>query len=293
MLTDRNRVLQTEIGRLHARIEALNDEKNRAQQEAAAVRREAQEAYDRSRQVELGQMLEEKWAQYREERIAELNEEIARHKEEAFAQSTHAAEERYRTLVKENLSDYLQVEREERNRAHEQLSRSRESIAAGISAARIAACDESSRMQREMKEYMDHYMVNFAANMDKWRRSLYNIQLEGFAEWYADFCGFVDNFDARLYSNPDNPNFDAIVKIGKGLKVRRNALENALPSMGLQSFYPAVGGSFDYAYHECAEGDAQDGDRITAVTKPGIYLVASDSDLTQVLVKAEVKTEVN
>ena len=83
------------------------------------------------------------------------------------------------------------------------------------------------------------------------------------------------------------------MKIGKGLKARRSALESVLPSMGLQSFYPAVGDYFDSAFHVCEEEDVEDGTRISAIVKPGVNLIASDSELNQVLVKAEVVIEVN
>ena len=293
VLKERNRSLQEEIVRLHAKIEALTEAKNLAEQKLETVYRETQEQASRFQQERVTQMVNQKWEEYSAQRIADLNAEIAAQKEEAFAQSTRTAEERYNTLVKEKLEDYLLDEREARNRAHSALGEARQTIAAAVSEARLEACDEASRMQREMKEFMDGYMVNFSANMDKWRRSLYEVQLESFAVWYAGFCGFVDNFDARLYSNPDNPNFDAIVKIGKGLKVRRNALENVLPTMGLQSFYPAVGDTFDSAFHECEDEYVEDGTPITAVSKPGVNLIAADSDLNQVLVKAEVKVEVN
>ena len=157
VLKERNRSLQEEIVRLHAKIENLIQAKNLAEQKLETVCRETQEEASRFQQERVMQLVNQKWEDYAAERRAALDAELAAQKEEAFAQATRAAEERYNTLVKDKLKDYLLDEREARNQAQGALDEIHQTIAAGVSAARLDACDEASRMQREMKEFMDGY----------------------------------------------------------------------------------------------------------------------------------------
>lgn len=275
--------LREEIAKLKSEIELLKTEKAQALKAAETQKARLDNESD--------QLFEQRWAKYREEREASLNRSIEEHKKAMFEECDRAAEARYYQIVKEKLGGYLQNDREGWRETYNSMNESCSSMAKIVCESREAACSASSKMQREMKEYMDRYMVEFFSTMDKWRNSLYSIQLDEFSKWYARFCGFVDRYDNRVISGADGAGFDEVVKVGKSLKNLRNSLERILPTMGLRSFYPQSGDIFDVAYHMCDCDIVDDGTRIISCENPGVELIASDDELNRVLVKAEVVIE--
>ena len=284
-----NAALLGKLAEMQQEMEALKAEKEEAVRAAEESYAEAQERIAQFEQVEMPQMLQHNWDNLRAEKEEELALELALQKKQVQAELEKDAEARASRLVQEKLSDYLQDGREDWLDAQAKLSENHQKLATVISHTKEDACDQASRMQREMKEYMDNYMVTFCANMDQWRKSLYDIQLEEFAKWYARFSGFVDRLDARILAGASGEGIDEVIKVAKSLKNLRNSLERVLPSMGLQSFYPREGELFDSAFHVCGEDDPEDETTITRCINPGVTLLATNEELNRVLVKAEVE----
>ena len=287
-----NAALLSKLAEMQQEMDALKADNEETKQLLSTNYAEYQERIAHFEQVEMPEILQHNWDNLREEKEEELALELAMHKKQVLAAMEQEAEERVSRLVQEKLANYLQDGREDWLDAQAQLSQTHQQLASVVSRTKEDACDQASRMQREMKEYMDNYLVTFCANMDQWRKSLYNIQLEEFAKWYARFSGFVDRLDARVLAGVGQEGMDEVIKVSKSLKNLRNSLERVLPSMGLQSFYPKEGEVFDSAYHVCAEEDPEEEATVVSCINPGVTLLATDEAMNRVLVKAEVNIEI-
>lgn len=270
----------------------LKEELAQTKAELESARTYAEEAIEHFRNHEMPNMLEKKWASLCDEREESLMQGLKETREKTMTEMEQTAEKRYHEIIQEKLGAFVEAARQDYHAEHRELNNAFEGMNAAISTAKEHACSEASRMQREMRAYMDGCMEQFYSNMDKWRSSLFQIQLDSFAQWYANFCAYVDAFDSRLANDPDSGDAELFIRIGTGLKQRRNMLERAIRPMGLRSFFPSACDTFDPAFHVCDDEEADYGATVASCTKPGVMLVSSDEELSQVLIKAEVTIEV-
>lgn len=234
-----------------------------------------------------------------EQKRIETEAQLAAYNCEVRKRVKAEAEAERKKLLEEGIKDYIDGMRNDWRSSHAELSDISEAMAMNISRAKAEACDESSRIQREMKEaidkhkeFLNNYTIQFCSGLDSWRSSVFSIQLKAFAEWYSRFCGFVDRFDSRFVKDMSKDELEEVAKIGASLTNLRNSLERALPSMGLNSYYPLAGDEYNPVYHEANEEFVESGATIKTCTKPGVELISSNEDLRRVLIKAEVDVEV-
>lgn len=297
------RNLQDEILQLRKELEKKEAERQEALRESQQTKLEYQKKTEEL--VEEKIKVKNEWrAKYKAEyeaAMSEAKEQIAEYKSELMESADLESEDMYKNLLKGKVGEYVSGVRDEWRHAHKDMAETNEDIAKSISFAKVDACNESSRIQREMretidkyKEYLDGSMLQFFAGLDRWRESVFDTQFKDFAEWYSRFCGFVDRFDSRLVNGVEGCESGSIAKIGSSLNSLKNALERTLPSMGLKSYYPLPGDKYDPVYHEAVEEEyVPDGTVIKSCVTPGVELISSNDELRRVLVKSEVDVEVN
>lgn len=285
---------------LENRLRLAREELERLSKNSQKALKEAEDTVNRYQKMirEFDKEREGQEKAYRdrlEQKRIETEAQIAAYDNDMRKKIRAEAEKERERLLKESLSDYLDEMRSDWRISHAELSDISEEMAINISRAKAEACDESSRMQREMKEamdkykrFLDDYTVQLCSGLDNWRSSVFSIQLKSFAEWFSRFCGFVDRFDSRFIKELGNDEAETIIKIGTSLNNLRNALERALPSMGLKSYYPMTGDEYDPVYHEANEDFVEIGALVSGCTKPGVEFVSANDELRRVLIKAEV-----
>lgn len=300
-LKSEKRILEDKIKQLQNEIEEKNTEliAVKAQAEHTKVRYKEKKENLAKEEIRLKKEWQEKYESDYNAAMAQAKEKIAAYESELRIKADEKAEDTYKELLKDKVGEYVGGVRDEWRHTHEDMAETNEEIARNISNAKVEACTESSRIQREMRSAIEQYkaqldesMLSVFAGLDRWRESIFDIQLNDFAEWYSRFGGFVDRFDSRLINSlEDSGN---VARIGSSLNSLKNALERILPSMGLRSYYPTSGEKYDPVYHEAVEEDFIGGDAIIkSCITPGVELISSNDELRRVLVKAEVDIEVN
>ena len=301
---------QTEMENLKNEIKRLREDFEKKETQYQSKIREAEEMklqYQKKEEelaekdIEIKREWHAKYEAEHDKLLLETKKRLAEQETELENEAKEKAEDTYKDLLKGKINDYVSGVRDEWRQVHEDMAETNEDIAKSMSTAKVEASNESSRIQREMRETIDRYkeeldgsMLQFFAGLDKWRESVFDAQFKGFAEWYSRFCGFVDRFDTRFVNSIGTEESDNISKIGSSLNSLKNALERTLPAMGLKSYYPLQGDVYDPVYHEAAEEEyVPEGTIIKRCVNPGVELVSSNDDLRRVIVKAEVDVEVN
>lgn len=304
-------IMQTKLRTAEERESNLQNNLRQAREDRNAAEQERNdiivryttmtEIFEKDKPRLIEEALEKRWEEYRAEREAELEYRLREEENRCMEEIHRQAEEESARLVDERLKDYLEEEHSGWNRFRDEVNAAYDEQSAALSTAKKDACDESARMQREMKKYMEEYMVNFCTKLDAWRNSVYDVEVKEFAQWYTTFYAFVDKLDYRIANELNNEAVDALQKIARYLKNLRKRLESVvLPKMGLRPFSPQKNDPFDSVLHEQKQyDDAYDEDYsedivpeklvVRRCVTPGVEKIMADREMLNILVKAEVE----
>ncbi len=283
------------IAAVNARQARQLEESNQAAEHYAKLI----EGFEAEKARLIEEALEKRWDEYSRERENELEEHLRAEEDRRMDELRRDADARARSLFDERLRDMIEEEHDSRNSFRESVNATYDEQAATLSMAKKEACDESARMQREMKKYLDDYMINFCTKLDSWRNSVYDVEVREFAQWYTSFYSFVDKLDNHIVTETNAETAASLKKIAGYARNLRKRLDSVvLPRMGLRTFAPQRNEPFDNALHVLKQSDEDYDDTAEETTSgltvvrcviPGVEKIMADRENPNILVKAEVE----